>query len=270
MRWRESCRERAGEGLYQCSATSAQLYSEFHDESSRIPSSLCRYVSEECAERAVPTTSASMSVPSYAVVDDESPVCRICHCNDDNEFVSVDDDATTGRPSTPTTTLITPCFCSGSLRFVHHYCLQQWIRSSNHKYCELCKFHFKLTVKSKPLLKWQSLDMTSGERRKLVCNLVFNVISMFCVFWSIYVLIERATVEARYGLLDWPFWTKMLVVTIGLLGGTVFLFVQLRLYVSILLRWRQFNRIFLIENAPHTPALNQPTIATIAAHVTTK
>jgi hypothetical protein len=124
-----------------------------HDSSSRIPSSLCRYVSEECGERAVPTTSASMSVPSYGVVDDESPVCRICHCNDDNEFVSVDDDATTGRPSTATTTLITPCFCSGSLRFVHHYCLQQWIRSSNHKYCELCKFHFKLTVKSKPLLK---------------------------------------------------------------------------------------------------------------------
>jgi hypothetical protein len=59
-------------------------------------------------------------------------------------------------------------------------------------------------------------------------------------------------------------------VTIGLLGGTVFLFVQLRLYVSILLRWRQFNRIFLIENAPHTPAPNQPPIATIAAHVTTK
>ena len=53
--------------------------------------------------------------------------------------------------------------------------------------------------------------MSGSERRKLVCNLVFNMISMFCVFWSIYVLIERATVEARYGMLDWPFWTKMLV-----------------------------------------------------------
>ena len=34
---------------------------------------------------------------------------------------------------------------------------------------------------------------------------------MFCVFLSIYVLIERATYEAKFGLLDWPFWTKMLV-----------------------------------------------------------
>lgn len=31
------------------------------------------------------------------------------------------------------------------------------------------------------------------------------------LFRSIYVLIERATLEAKYGLLDWPFWTKMLV-----------------------------------------------------------
>lgn len=53
--------------------------------------------------------------------------------------------------------------------------------------------------------------MSNSERRKLLYNLLFNLISMFCVFWSIYVLIERATFEAKYGLLDWPFWTKMLV-----------------------------------------------------------
>ena len=95
-------------------------------------------------------------------VDDEAPVCRICHCSDDSEIITVianidanDVPQTAVCPQTPspTSSLITPCFCSGSLRYVHHYCLQQWIRSSNHKYCELCKFHFKLTVKSKPLHK---------------------------------------------------------------------------------------------------------------------
>ncbi|RWS23840.1 E3 ubiquitin-protein ligase MARCH8-like protein, partial [Leptotrombidium deliense] len=95
---------------------------------------------------------------------------------------------------------------------------------------------------------WEKLEMSPGERKKLLCNLLFNLISMFCVFWSIYVLIERATLEAKYGLLDWPFWTKMLVVSIGFLGGSVFLFVQLRLYFSIFLRWRQFNRIIVIHS----------------------
>lgn len=97
--------------------------------------------------------------------EDELPVCRICHCSDDSEIITViannvSADEQTAVPQTevypqpePTGSLITPCFCSGSLRYVHHYCLQQWIRSSNHKYCELCKFHFKLTVKSKPLHK---------------------------------------------------------------------------------------------------------------------
>ncbi|CAG2103131.1 unnamed protein product [Medioppia subpectinata] len=167
---------------------------------------------------------------------EEGMVCRICHC---------------GESDCDDSPLITPCLCSGSLRYVHHYCLQQWIRSSSHRNCELCKFHFKLVVKNKPLHKWESLDMTAGERRKLVFNLLFNAISMFCVFWSIYVLIERATAEARHGLLDWPFWTKMLarVVTIGLFGGIVFLLVQIRVYVSIALRWKRYNRVILIENA---------------------
>ncbi|XP_074604731.1 E3 ubiquitin-protein ligase MARCHF1-like [Brevipalpus obovatus] len=147
--------------------------------------------------------------------------------------------------------LITPCYCSGSLQYVHHYCLQQWIRSSNNKYCELCKHHFKMSVKYKPFHKWERLEMSNGERRKLLYNLLFNLISMFCVFWSIYVLIERATFEAKYGLLDWPFWTKMLVVSIGFLGGSVFLFVQLRLYLSIFLRWRQYNRIIIVHNVDH-------------------
>jgi E3 ubiquitin-protein ligase DOA10 len=90
---------------------------------------------------------------------DDLPICRICHCSDDSELITVISASNTGDCSSPesamcpSTSLITPCFCSGSLRYVHHYCLQQWIRSSNHKYCELCKFHFKLTVKSKPLHK---------------------------------------------------------------------------------------------------------------------
>ena len=96
-------------------------------------------------------------------LDEDPPVCRICHCSDDSEIITVitnteaSDVPPIGVCPAPVEasigSLITPCFCSGSLRYVHHYCLQQWIRSSNHKYCELCKFHFKLTVKSKPLHK---------------------------------------------------------------------------------------------------------------------
>jgi hypothetical protein len=43
-------------------------------------------------------------------------MCRICHCEETSEEY-----------------LITPCYCSGTLRFVHQSCLQQWLKS-NGKY----------------------------------------------------------------------------------------------------------------------------------------
>ena len=42
-----------------------------------------------------------------------SLMCRICHCEETSEEY-----------------LITPCYCSGTLRFVHQSCLQQWLKSN--------------------------------------------------------------------------------------------------------------------------------------------
>lgn len=101
----------------------------------------------------------------------DQPICRICHCNESemdtppstpvpsNRSPSSSSSYTSNKGvvripfSSDMKTLITPCCCSGSLRYVHHYCLQQWIRSSNHKHCELCRYHFKMTVKYKPFHK---------------------------------------------------------------------------------------------------------------------
>lgn len=63
-------------------------------------------------------------------------VCRICHCEGDDECP-----------------LIMPCRCTGSLSFVHPACLNQWIKSSDTRCCELCKFDFIMETKLKPLRK---------------------------------------------------------------------------------------------------------------------
>lgn len=166
---------------------------------------------------------------------DDVPTCRICHC--------------TESPSSKLVKLISPCHCSGSLKYVHHSCLQQWLDATNSQRCELCKHPFSMSVKYKPLYKWGSLNATPSERRRLICNSVFNLVSMVCIFWSIYVLIERAALDARNGQIDWSFYVKISVVTIGLIIGVIFLFVQLKLYFSILMKWRQSNRILIIRNA---------------------
>lgn len=167
--------------------------------------------------------------------DDEVPNCRICHC--------------TESPSSGLVKLISPCQCSGSLKYVHHGCLQQWLDATNSQTCELCKHPFSISVRYKPLYKWNSLNASPGERRRLICNSVFNLVSMICIFWSIYVLIKGASLDARNGQIDWSFYVKISVVTIGLIIGVIFLFVQLKLYFSIFMKWRQSNRIIVIRNA---------------------
>ena len=78
-------------------------------------------------------------------------MCRICHCEESSEDY-----------------LISPCYCTGTLRYVHQACLQQWLKSNGMKSCELCKFEFIMQTKIRPLKNWQKLDMNRIEKRKVV------------------------------------------------------------------------------------------------------
>ncbi|XP_073462176.1 E3 ubiquitin-protein ligase MARCHF1 isoform X1 [Aquarana catesbeiana] len=170
---------------------------------------------------------------------DDLEVCRICHCEGDEE-----------NP------LITPCRCTGTLRFVHQACLHQWIKSSDTRCCELCKYDFVMETKIKPLRKWEKLQMTKSERRKIVCSVSFHIIAITCVVWSLYVLIDRTAEEIRQGndngVLEWPFWTKLVVVAIGFTGGLVFMYVQCKVYIQLWRRLKAYNRVIFVQDCPDT------------------
>jgi len=163
-----------------------------------------------------------------------SNVCKICHCGEED-----------GEPR-----LITPCLCSGSLKFVHQECLHRWIKSSDIKRCELCKFTFLMQSKVKPLTEWEKLDMSSLERRKLCCSVTFHLVAVTCVVWSLYVLIDRTTEEIQSGELQWPFWTKLVVVAIGFTGGLVFMYIQCKVYIQICKKWKAYNRTIVVQDLP--------------------
>lgn len=170
---------------------------------------------------------------------DDLDVCRICHCEGDEE-----------NP------LITPCRCIGTLKFVHQACLHHWIKSSDTRCCELCKYDFVMETKLKPLRKWEKLQMTKSERRKIVCSVTFHIIAITCVVWSLYVLIDRTAEEIRQGndngVLEWPFWTKLVVVAIGFTGGLVFMYVQCKVYIQLWRRLKAYNRVIFVQNCPDT------------------
>ncbi|KAM4033930.1 E3 ubiquitin-protein ligase MARCHF8 isoform 2-T3 [Anomaloglossus baeobatrachus] len=183
--------------------------------------------------------SPSKKFPPASPVSASGDLCRICHCEGDDE-----------------SPLITPCHCTGSLHFVHQACLQQWIKSSDTRCCELCKFEFIMETKLKPLRKWEKLQMTSSERRKIMCSVTFHIIAITCVVWSLYVLIDRTAEEIKLGqttgILEWPFWTKLVVVAIGFTGGLLFMYVQCKVYVQLWKRLKAYNRVIYVQNCPET------------------
>ncbi|XP_034781962.1 E3 ubiquitin-protein ligase MARCH8 isoform X2 [Acipenser ruthenus] len=196
-------------------------------------------VEEDCDLDCCASPVSEKMVP-LSLYSTSGDVCRICHCEGDEE-----------------SQLITPCHCTGSLRFVHQACLQQWIKSSDTRCCELCKYQFIMETKLKPLRKWEKLQMTSSERRKIMCSVTFHVIAITCVVWSLYVLIDRTAEEIKQagripGILEWPFWTKLVVVAIGFTGGLVFMYVQCKVYVQLWKRLKAYNRVIYVQNRPET------------------
>uniref|UniRef100_A0A8C4R8K1 RING-type E3 ubiquitin transferase n=1 Tax=Eptatretus burgeri TaxID=7764 RepID=A0A8C4R8K1_EPTBU len=194
--------------------------------------------SSNISKASSPTSvTVAQSVSSPSVCPSAQDICRICHCEGDEENV-----------------LIMPCHCTGSLRFVHQSCLQQWIKSSDTRCCELCKYDFIMESKMKPLQKWEKLQMTASEQRKIICSVSFHVVAITCVVWSLYVLIDRTAEEIKHGqengMLEWPFWTKLIVVAIGFTGGLVFMYVQCKVYMQLWRRLKAYNRVIFIQNCP--------------------
>ncbi|XP_023265268.1 chromodomain-helicase-DNA-binding protein Mi-2 homolog isoform X1 [Seriola lalandi dorsalis] len=204
--------------------------------------------------------------------DSELEVCRICHCEGDDECP-----------------LIMPCRCTGSLSFVHQACLNQWIKSSDTRCCELCKFDFIMETKLKPLRKWERLHMSKSERRKIFCSVLFHLIAIVCMLWSVYVLVKRTAEEIRLGkneelwrvsllkyytpqgVLEWPFWTKLIVVAIGFTGGLIFMYIQCKVYLQLWRRLKAFNRIITVQNCPEKDLHNsqaRPSTLTNGRHET--
>ena len=134
----------------------------------------------------------------------------------------------------------------------YSYC---WVFKSSHFKLILnlnhsCKFSNKTLdndIQVKPLTEWEKLDMTSMEKRKMCCSLTFHMVAVTCVVWSLYVLIDRTTEEIRSGQLQWPFWTKLVVVAIGFAGGLVFMYIQCKVYIQICKKWKAFNRTIIVQ-----------------------
>ncbi|KAM0680631.1 hypothetical protein GINT2_001319 [Glugoides intestinalis] len=102
-------------------------------------------------------------------------LCKICHapCNDEAEYVY-------------------PCKCNGSLKYIHIECLNEWLRLTNIKKCDLCNYEFKFqktfkkgTPNRVPLRYIVLFILKSAHN--LAINLGYFVATLLKVFTVIFV-----------------------------------------------------------------------------------
>lgn len=104
-------------------------------EMESIPDTDRNNTENSCDKSPPDTTTLYFSESDSAEV--ESDVCRICHSNDEMEI------------------LISPCLCTGSVKFVHHSCLMSWLQRVVMSKCELCLYPLAVKRKRKPFSKWR-------------------------------------------------------------------------------------------------------------------
>ena len=124
-------------------------------------------------------------------------MCRICRSEPGSEKI------------------ISPCYCAGSLQYVHQSCLLKWLKAYdcvNKHHCELCTYEFKL--KPKPWMEWRMPALSVTEQRRATCLVVICVLAVLIVLWSINDLVQNIQVTNIY--MNWGFWTKLLFIVFGL------------------------------------------------------
>lgn len=90
---------------------------------------------EDCCDKSPCETTTTLYFSEGESTDLETDVCRICHCSEEME------------------TLISPCLCTGSVKFVHHSCLMNWLQRVVMSKCELCLYPLAVKRKRKPFSK---------------------------------------------------------------------------------------------------------------------
>ncbi|CAF4514981.1 unnamed protein product, partial [Rotaria sp. Silwood2] len=129
-------------------------------------------------------TTSEISLSSTNGQSSDHPfICRLCHCQGTND-----------EP------LISPCYCLGTMQYLHQSCLQRLIKNTDVKSCELCKCEFIMHAETKPCKQWQKLNMNCVKTCKVVCSVACSLIAGTCVLWCLYVLIEK-TEEIKAGKL---------------------------------------------------------------------
>lgn len=188
----------------------------------KIPSRLEERTLGSCVSVAASTSSSSS--------DRLTTMCRICHSD-----APVDD-------------LIVPCNCTGSLKYVHQSCLQNWLKINGSKSCEICKEDFVIKVRANSLTRWKKPIMTAEHRRKFLLMNFLYVVAILCNLWSINSFSGVLLMQFRHGIYDWKFYMIVFFSLSTFFCIIWFLVSLVQIWFEFFLKCVRYNQSFVIEN----------------------
>jgi hypothetical protein len=117
------------------------------------------------------------------------------------------------------------------------------------KSCELCKFHFIIRSRLKPLKDWSSLNnvTSSKSKKKLFVDLFLYFLAIVCNIWtltSFFDIIINRLRESRY---DWVYFSVLALSFTSLIGIVCFTLAIIKEFHKLIYKWVQFNRILRIQ-----------------------
>ncbi|XP_072179828.1 uncharacterized protein [Diadema setosum] len=166
-----------------------------------------------------------------------TPVCRICFQPEE--------------PGSVQYSLVSPCFCEGSVKYLHQSCVNRWIAESGTPSCELCGYRFHLrTLTVRNILHWRPITLSRWDRLHLalgIFSLLFVIVSLSYMLW-VTVSPEPSAVLTRDSLASevlFPIYACLDALTLCLcsyeLSNTV---------KRLWRRWRAVNSCLVVLNKP--------------------
>lgn len=116
----------------------------------------------------------------------EGAYCRICGSSKLNDFyLSTDlfhkvDLNHALQPDTYLNQLIRPCECRGEFAFAHRVCLADWIETTRHEFCDICRFKYNIKIFDKSFFDWMS-ESDQVERLLKSASCAILVVYLSCL-----------------------------------------------------------------------------------------
>lgn len=103
--------------------------------------------------------------------------CRICGSSKLNKFYyALDLSSKVGfyqilRRDGSLDQLIRPCECRGDFAFAHRVCLANWIETTKHEYCDVCRFKYNITLVERSIFDWIFETQQLERILKVICTI---------------------------------------------------------------------------------------------------